>query len=401
MIHNTCFALFLLGTPMLSLACSDSGSSSECAVDSASGTGSGFGDAELDGLLEATARFGVTATAIEADVRAACSNIATDLGGQASDDTAMACANAVAEMDRIFEANASATVTLEYTEPVCAASVDAVAQCAAECDVNFDATATPPTCTGGELSGSCSGTCQGECTVEGQASCEGECSGTCSGSCDATIVGSCTGTCAGQCEGTCSAMDGDGNCNGTCEGTCRGTCSGTFEGSCSGSCTGSCSASCRAELDGSCSGTCSGMCDVAFQAPTCEGGELQVDASADCEASCEADASFRLECSEPKVVLSYSGTASTSDDLDSLAATLEANYGTFLSVALKLDNMVSATADIAGRLGGATSAAASLGVSASSCLAKAVEAQVSAAASVTVSVQASASVTGSASAGTN
>lgn len=381
--------------------CGEDSVPGQCNLDFDGSDNADFGDPGIDGLLEATGQFSVTATELETSVRDACNNIASDLGGSTDDDTATACANAVAEIDGTFEANADVTFTLEYVAPVCSADVSVIADCAAECDVNFDASATPPTCEGGELSGECSGMCQGECSIEGDASCSGSCDGSCTGTCDATVVASCTGTCMGQCDGTCSSMDGDGNCNGSCDGTCRGMCSGSVEGSCSGTCEGSCSASCRAEVDGSCSGSCSGSCDVDFVEPSCEGGELDVMADADCKASCEAEASFAVECTEPTVIISYSGSATVSADVDALVDTLEANFGTILAAIERLDTIASATVSLATQLTGAATAAANLGLEAADCVRLAVDAQVAAAASIMVSVEASASVSGSVAGGTN
>jgi hypothetical protein len=162
-----------------------------------------------------------------------------------------------------------------------------------------------------------------------------------------------------------------------------------------------CSGSCRADVTGTCSGECSGSCDVAFTEPTCEGGTLDVMADADCSAACEADASFSVDCTEPEVVVSFSGSATVSDDVAALVATLEANYPAILAVAAKAAIVLDATNTFATRLGGATSAAASAGVEAADCLRLAVEAQVAATASVNVSVMASVSVSASASGSAN
>jgi hypothetical protein len=382
-------------------ACGSDGVPGECALSFNGSTNADFGDPGIDGLIEATGKFKATAGSLDSSVRDACNGISSDLGGTTNDDTAVACDNAVAQIDSIFTANANVSIVLEYAPPVCSAGFAAIVACAAQCDADFDAVATPPTCDGGELSGTCSGACDGECTVEGSAACAGDCSATCTGTCSATVVADCTGTCTGQCDGTCATTDADGNCAGDCDGTCRGTCSGSIDGTCSGQCNGDCSGACRADVAGSCSGTCSGMCDVAFQEPTCEGGDLEVEASADCQASCEAEASFDVECTEPTVVVSYSGAASSSADLDALVATLEANFGAILEVTGRLSAIANATTALATRLAGAATAAANLGLEASDCVRLAIEAQVEAAASIQVSVQASASVSGSVAAGTN
>lgn len=369
-----------------------------CNLNFANEVNATFDSGQLDALIEASARFGVTSRALDMSVRDACNAISTDLGAATSDDTATACANASAAIDAAFAANANVAVSIEFIQGVCSVAAQAIIDCTTECDVSFDAAATPPTCTGGMLSGGCSGSCSGSCSVDASANCTGSCTGSCSGSCDATVSATCTGTCSGQCEGTCDNMNG-GNCEGNCIGTCRGTCSGDIEGTCSGSCSGSCSASCTAEVSGSCEGSCSGSCDVDFVAPTCEGGKLEVMASAECKSACESDASFEVECTEAEIVLSYSGTVGDQGQLTALAATLEANYPTILAVAAKTAIVVDTVGELANELGGAASTAAGIGLEASDCLAQAVQAQVAAATSVSVTVEASVEVSGSVSAG--
>ena len=64
--------------------------------------------------------------------------------GAHPDDVEIACANASNAIDAIFMANASATIVIDIVPARCSIDIDASAQCAAECDANFDATATPP-----------------------------------------------------------------------------------------------------------------------------------------------------------------------------------------------------------------------------------------------------------------
>jgi len=375
-----------------------SGLPGTCSLDFARPVNANFGNDDLDALLEASARFSVAANGIDTDVRAACNGIATDLGAASAPDTETACNNAVTQINRVKAANAMATLTVQYTPGVCSVSASAVVDCVADCDVNFDAMVTPPTCMGGEISGSCSGMCEGSCTVEGSVSCTGSCSGSCQGMCDAEVSGTCTGSCNGQCEGTCATINADGSCMGACDGTCRGECSGTITGECSGSCDGMCTGSCRSDLMAMCSGQCSGSCDVAFTEPRCEGGEWNVMADAECKAACEADASFAIECTDPSLVATFSGTATGRADLETLLATLEENLPTLFAAAAKAEIVVSATSDFATRLSAATSAATDAGLEASSCLVLAIDAQVAAASKVNVSVMASVSVSASASA---
>lgn len=397
----------ILVVSMLALAgglggCGDGGGNGlpgTCSLDFSGEVSSNFGEPRIDALLEATGKFSVAAEDLDVTVRTACNAIATDLGAATAEDTETACGNAVAAIDGVYAANAEVALTIDYVPAVCSASAEAAVECTAECDVNFDATATPPTCEGGELSGGCTGQCSGECTVEAEAACTGTCSASCSGQCDATVSAVCTGTCTGQCDGTCSATAADGSCAGDCDGTCSGTCAGTIEGSCSGTCTGGCSGSCRAEVTGSCSGTCSGSCDVAFTAPRCEGGELNVEADADCAASCESSASFDLECTEPELIISFTGSATVAEDLDALIATLDENLPTILASLEKAQIIAGVTVDLGTQLPGAVDAATDLGLEAADCMRLAIDAQVEAAAKVQVSVSVSVEVSGSATAG--
>jgi len=157
--------------------------------------------------------------------------------------------------------------------------------------------------------------------------------------------------------------------------------------------------SCRADITGMCSGRCTGSCSVDFEAPRCEGGEVNVEASAECEASCEADASFEAECTDPQVIVSFTGAADAAADLEALAATLSTNLPTIIGVLEKAGIIVDSTVQFASALDDAASAAASAGVEASLCVAEAVDTRVAAAERVDVSFQASVMVTGSVMAG--
>jgi len=173
---------------------------------------------------------------------------------------------------------------------------------------------------------------------------------------------------------------------------------GSISGECSGSCSGMCTGSCRSDVTAMCTGQCTGMCSVMFTEPRCEGGEWDVMASADCKAACEADASFDIQCTDPSLVATFTGSATGLAELETLLATLERNLPTLFAAAAKAEIVVSASRDFATHLSAATSAATSAGLEASSCLALAIDAQVAAASKVDVSVMASVSVSASASA---
>lgn len=390
----------LLCSSFALLGCGNGGVPGVCRLDFTRPVVANFGDGDLDALLEATARLHMAATDLDSEVRAACNGIATDLGAPLATDTEIACNRAVEQIERVKAENDGATLVVDYTPGVCSASGSALVACVGRCDASFDATATPPTCVGGMLSGSCSGACCGSCTIEGTVECTGSCAGSCAGTCSGQVRGACTGTCTGQCDGVCAATAADGSCAGACDGACNGVCAGTVTGSCSGTCGGTCQGSCRYpdDLMVLCPGVCSGSCDVGYTAPRCEGGHWDVTASAECKAACQADVSFDLVCTEPVLVASFSGAATSSADLVALLATLEANLPKLLAAGAKAGVVVSATNEFATHLEGATSAATSAGLEASSCLVLAIQAQLEALATVNVTVTASVNISASASA---
>lgn len=243
-------------------------------------------------VVRAVDTLAAEADQLSTELLGVCNDLAMELGVEApapmegQEEREATCAAVAAEIEAII-AEADASVTVIVTPPVCSFSVDVLADCVAECDV--DVTAAPEvTCTGGEISGSCDAMCEGTCTVEASAECTGECSATC--------TGTCSGACTGTCDGTCSATDDEGNCVGTCDGTCTGSCSAECSGSCSGSCT--------AEANGMCEGTCSGGCSGEFTEPMCDG-SANVEANAECQATCESEITAEATCSEPSVSVDF------------------------------------------------------------------------------------------------
>jgi hypothetical protein len=137
---------------------------------------------------------------------------------------------------------------------------------------------------------------------------------------------------------------------------------------------------------------------VAFTAPRCEGGELNVQADADCAASCESSASFEMECTEPDLVISFTGSATAAADIDALIATLDTNLPTIIASLEKAEIIAGVTIELGEQLPGAVDAATSVSLEAAECVRQAITAQVDAAAKVQVSVEVSVEVSGSASA---
>jgi len=401
-VKKLTYLVAICATPVLLTSCTGDGplGITDCPHDFRTVFDANYDGAEVDALLEATARLSVAAAEMEADTLGACNAIAADLGAETSTDVEIACMNASVAIDAIFAANSSATIVIDVVPARCSIDIDASATCAAECDASFDATATPPTCTGGEVTGTCSADCTGSCTVEGMVDCSATCNGTCMGTCDARVEGTCTGVCAGRCEGTCAMEDGDGNCMGECTGTCRGQCMGDIEGTCTGSCAGSCMGSCTSDVMATCDGRCTGMCSVEFMEPRCEGGEVDVQASAECKAACETELAAEAECTEPQIIVLFTGAADAVEMIDALAATLSENLPRLLNVLDKAAVVAEAGIQIANNLTSAAGSALEAGLEASACMTVAVDIQIEASASVTSSADGSATVAASATADT-
>lgn len=280
-----------------------------------------------------------------------------------------------AEMQAVGE---GIEVNVIATPPHCEVSIDAYAQCVAECDVNVEPGNLDIQCEGGEIVGQCSAECQGSCAVDIQ----GECSGRCDGTCNA----GCTGSCYGTCEGNCAAVGDDGQCQGRCDGTCHGTCSAGCQGSCEGTC--------WVEGQASCQGECRGGCSVEYERPRCETDYTPPQVDVDCHASCDARFQARAECQPGELDVQVTGTA------DERVERLRAAFMHFRNLAV-LRERARRVRDAGEQLVGSARrlrGAAQAGVEALACVAEAALVIPSAAASVSVSVEVSVSVSASASA---
>lgn len=362
---------------------------------------------EMEGKVKAALSAGANlqklAAEIEADVAGACGQLAKDLGASDEDITpaeegpgkkAEAACNAAVKLIGEFKASASGKISVEAGEPKCAASMDAMASCAAECDASIEPGSAKVECEGGEISGKCGAECTGSCTVEAGAKCEGSCGGTCEGSCSAEFSGTCKGKCTGKCDG----KDSEGA---ECAGKCEGKCEGGGSGSCGGTCSGSCSASCEMQASGSCEGTCSGGCSVEMEAPKCSGEVKPPQMSAECEANCDAKLEAEVECTPPRVKVKIEGAADA-EAASKLVAALEANLPALLKVTVGMKGRIEGVvASVQSSLEGvaeiATKGQAALKVA--GCFAASLKAQAEASASINVSVSASASASGEAGAG--
>jgi hypothetical protein len=341
----TAFALTAVAISSLSAGCSavKDAQNAACCSEFVVGqdlVNADFGvDASVKGSFnayaQATGDLSATATATLGDVLTACQNIALDLGadpadksldGQTGTDLTKAwCKLAAAQISADFGAKGTlgGALAVDFTAPVCTASVQATADCEGSCDANAncDVKANPPTCEGGTLSVDCKGSCTAKAGVDLE--CTGECTGSCTGSCKAT--GGVKVDCKGKCDGTCSAaaaggtgtgVQADGSCDGQCDGTCT-LAANAPKIKCAGTCDGHCDATCKGSADASVK--CNGSCDADFTPLKCEGGTLKAscDVDAHCEASCNASASAKAQCTPPSVSIN----AEISADADVTAYT--------------------------------------------------------------------------------
>ena len=191
-----------------------------------------------------------------------------------------------------------------------------------------------------------------------------------------------------KCEAKASA-DVAVSCSGTCEGSCNGTCNGTCAGS-----TGS-GGSCNGECKGTCNGQCSGSCK----------GSAKVQGEATCKASAEVKANAQVNCTKPKVDVSYDvALVADTARLERAVAAVKAGIPTMLLAKAQLTGPLKGALRIWARTArqlaaGARGKLKALGGKAlcvSGQLAAAAKATANVQASFSVSVQASASVGGSA-----
>lgn len=360
-------------------------------------------EGKLKGALAASANLKAMAASIEADLVGPCKAIAMDLGAAEADvapaddspgAAVKAACGAAAKLIGEVKAKASGKISIVVGEPKCAASMSAMADCAAQCDASLQGPSAQAKCEG-SISGKCDADCKGTCSVDAGAECKGTCSGSCSGKCDANF----SGKCGGKCEGKCDGADAKGK---PCAGKCEGKCDAQAEGTCGGACEGKCDAKCEMKAEGKCEGTCSGECSVEIKEPKCEGTVTPPSMSADCQANCDAKLEAELECTPPTVEVKIDGAADA-QAAEKLVATLKVNLPKFMAVAKGLPARVEkVTASVKASVEGikaVVQGAGTAGLAVMGCVAGAIDAQVKASASLSVSVEASASVSGEASSG--
>ncbi len=342
---------------------------------------------KVESFLLATSTFVGTAAELETSLKSACTRMGAELGVAPGTGDARAVCQPVVEKLRAELTDLSGsehlTIAIESRPHVCEVSIDAYAQCAAQCDATFDPGQVQLQCEGGELRGQCSAECTGRCAVEAHGQCGGACEGTCSTSC--------TGTCHGECEGTCRTRGADGQCNGACTGTCHG--------SCSSGCTGSCEGTCEMSAQASCSGECRGGCSVAYTEPRCTGTVRQPNVRADCRADCDTRMNAQAHCTPGYTHVNVTGRVATNleERVAHLRNAIQLSFGEIMAIHSKLERLGASAQAMGESARGLPRAIGNLGLNAAACVTAASAALPRASASVTVSIEVSASFSATAS----
>jgi hypothetical protein len=332
--------------------------------------GSNNAAAKIEAFLLATAEFSDAALGVENDLLAACQRMGQALGmtenelaGAGRDGVQQVC-SAVndrfrSEMQAVRAAS-GVTVEIQSRPPHCEVSVDAYAQCTAECEARVDPGSVEVTCEGGEIRGRCSAQCQGSCAAD--------------------IDAACSGTCEGMCDGRCSATAADGSCAGRCDGTCRG--------------------SCVVEGQASCQGECRGGCSVEYEEPYCTGRVRPASASARCRASCDARMEARARCTPGETRMNVSGGLDPAmrPRAEAVQRAVAEGLGAILSLRERVQRLQTSGREIARLAPELPSAAAAVGIGAAACATAAAGSVADSMASVSVSVDVSVSISASASA---
>jgi hypothetical protein len=331
-------------------------------------------DGNVKAYVSAVSELKVLGEGIRGDVKAACINIATDLGEAdrwSNDDgdgaisnaeKTGACDVASARIEAIMTAGAtaSANFALEITGGQCEIAVDVQEQCEQTCKT--DETCTEATveqrCDPAQLVVECSAECKAEATCQGRVDraancmgkCQSECVGKCAGDCNGVTTGGCEGSCEGKCDGAKTPAGGDAECAGTCEGKCtkcaaEANCQGKCASSCNGTCKGECKLDPGANVSCGASIKCKGGCTGTFTEPKCESELVPPVCTGDttCQTSCSAQGSAKARCNAATVTLRADLEATA--DIAKLKATIETNLPVLILTATTKGQLTSRALD--------------------------------------------------------
>ena len=278
------------------------------------------GVASVDAFFASVINFQTTAQSVSAGIDAEVAAIRADFGIAAD-------ANFATELRAQVMANVEGELNIEAEPARCQVDAQATLEATARCDASFEP---------GSASVRCEGSCEVEasadvsCDVDAQLECTFtapsiECMGECKGSCEVTgqAALSCDGVCRGECSAGCEVMNAQGECQGKCAGECMGSCETelALAASCSGSCKGECVVQ---EPEGGCEGAVRASCEAMGSAMVdcqgrCEGEFEPPEAKAECEASAKAEASLNVECTPPRLAISYELKAVAGAELEAQA----------------------------------------------------------------------------------
>lgn len=270
----------------------------------AEGNASISGDVSIDAFFQSVLNFKGRADMVASGIDAEVSAIGAAFGIEG---------DVAAGLQAQISANLEGGLKVEAQPAKCEVDAQASVQASARCEGMVNPGSVMVECEGGceaEASAEldCGASADVSCTFTGPSiTCEGGCEGTCT--LEAEAAADCTGTCKGTCMGTCSLMNAAGQCEGACEGTCMGSCEAKFEASamCMGSCNGSCT---KTNPEGGCEGAVRASCEAKAGAKVmcdgrCTGNVTPPSASVECQASAKAEASLNVECSPPRVAITY------------------------------------------------------------------------------------------------
>ena len=307
----------------------------------ASISGVGSIDAFFQSVLNFKGRADVVASGIDAEVSA----IGASFGIEG---------DVAAGLQAQISANLEGGLKVVAEPAKCEVDVQASVQASARCEGMVDPGSVMVACEGGcEVEASadldCGADADVSCTFTGPSiMCEGGCEGTCT----LDAAAECSGTCNGTCEGTCSLMNAEGQCAGSCSGTCMGSCEATVSAMCSGTCNGSCT---KTNPEGGCEGAVHASCEAHAGATVmcdgrCSGNVTPPSAKVECEASAKAEASMNVECSPPRVAITYQFKAgidaSAQAKFEAGIRSLEAHLPVLLASLQKGDIVIKAGAEL-------------------------------------------------------
>jgi hypothetical protein len=289
----------------------------------AEGNASISGVPSVDAFFSATIAFRTATDGVSAGIQEQLNLIKADFGIEGE---------LAAGLQTAFDANLEAGVKFEYQPPKCAIDAEATLEASAKCDA---------TVSGGKVEVECKGSCEAELNAEFECDASAElyctvtvpeikCEGECQGSCTAEIKGGakCSGTCRGTCDGKCTAFsDAEGTqCAGSCDGGCEGECEAqlTAAAECMGTCRGECTAKApEAGCMGAVKAECRGKADASFKCQgRCDGDFEPPMVSAECKASAKAQASVNIECTPPRLGMTYAFKANASGEFKAALTSL-------------------------------------------------------------------------------